>query len=285
MYLSNIVFNLYSFSRCQESMRYFSLLQRHRLEWFIFQDDDIYLRHQAIMSMLSQMMIYKSQPVAIVSARYPRGLFFSSSWDRGHNQSCARHMFPIAQPAFLNSAAVVALESLIHSDGLNRLRRIWKGTHDHLLGLSLWLYDVPVYSLSKSYYTTEISHLQTLKPSVIALCIVYHRMRNWNSTQNPQGKETSKRVIGHEQLHNYLQSPEAKHIQSTYLKNPAVLSALNISSMKGLDDNMEIAMGVIARERLFLIEKSSPFKNSDQLVVERIRNIRSQYTDYTINDC
>ena len=122
--------------RCQEAMRYFnSHLKTH--EWFIFVDDDIFIRPFALLSMLESIHSvgfgtnisdqyfggYESkanltlrkmgmEPLALVSSSRYRG-FRGSKWkdlvpvrtDGSRNVSCELHGihdFAYAQPAFIN---------------------------------------------------------------------------------------------------------------------------------------------------------------------------------------
>jgi len=229
------------------------------------------------MSML--LSLSQESPIAIVSAKLPRGLYFSSAWDRKTNSSCSFPQFPIAQPAALNTNAVQAMGSLHHNKGLSRLRKIWKGTHDHLLGLSLWLYDIPVFSLSKSYHTTEIPDTtylyKSLRPGVVTGCIVFHRLRNWNYSQTTGKGIVSKTVIGQEELHNFL--------MSNYTRT--LIHALGGQELRSNKGNIEKGIGSIARRKLFLVDGTSPHNSSNVAFAEKLKNIRDVYFDFTVNDC
>jgi hypothetical protein len=241
-----------------------------RMKWFLFQDDDIYLRYQSLRAMLQIISTKTNHPLAIVSAKYPRGLYFSSSWNRTTEKSCSRHMFPIAQPAFLNTAAVQALSSLIESNGLMHLRRIWRGTHDHLLGLSLWLYNISVRSFHHSYYTNEISSAESLDPLVVSRTIAYHRMRNWNLSQTTRaGKVIKKTVVGQVELDNYLATNQ-RHAAA--MRNQTVEVYL-------------VDIGERAYKHLIEVDTSSPYNHSDNALILLLKNIRSQYFNFTIAHC
>jgi hypothetical protein len=238
------------------------------------------------MSMLSSLS--HQSPIALVSAKFPRGLFFSSAWDRATNSSCASPQFPIAQPSALNTKAVQIMGSLHLNKGLNRLRRIWKGTHDHLLGLAMWLYDIPVYSLSKSYHTTEIpdpSYLfRSLRPEVVASCIIYHRLRNWNYSQST-GKSVIKRtVIGQEELHSFLASRYARTLLVQALSKQGSNRPLS-DELKYNNSNLEVVLGLVASSRLYLVMRTHPRDSSNRAFVEKWKNIRDVYFDFTVNDC
>ena len=257
--------------RCEESLRYF----QHYLEnlrWFIFQDDDVYLRPIPLQQMLSCVSQNTAAPVAIVSAKFTRGLYFSKEWDRIDNKMCSYYQFPYAQPAILNFEAVRALDSLVKCNGLSRLRNKWRGTHDHLLGLALWLYNIPVYSLAKIYFTDELYHATNItsnvmlrsqdkaKVSTLNRYIVFHRLRNWSVTDSKTN--TTKRTIGHLELYDYLNDTSSH-------KN--ILTSLGEESFKVL----------------FRIKSTSlsNMNSSNKDLESKIRNIRYDFFDFSVDYC
>ncbi len=111
--------------RCQESMRYFNTAQQLRdVEWFVFIDDDIYLRPYALASMLGEISptanannnnsdnkvhaelrhnVNIDGPVALVAPVIPRNFEFSKAWRNIANCTVPKvHDFFMAQPAILN---------------------------------------------------------------------------------------------------------------------------------------------------------------------------------------
>lgn len=46
-------------------------------------------------------------------------------------------------------AAMQHMQNGIVANGLTTLQQEWGGTHDALLGMFLWIYDIPTYSLNK----------------------------------------------------------------------------------------------------------------------------------------
>jgi hypothetical protein len=81
-------------------------------DWFVFMDDDIYLRPFAFLSFLASLHHdKKSLPVAVVGANAYRGFRFSKSWKQVgmENIDCLVndvHDFAVAQPLILNRLKV-----------------------------------------------------------------------------------------------------------------------------------------------------------------------------------
>jgi hypothetical protein len=46
---------------------------------------------------------------------------------------------------------MLMMRSAINDNGLTRLQSVWGGSHDAILGLLLWLYSIPTYSLEKFF--------------------------------------------------------------------------------------------------------------------------------------
>jgi len=63
------------------------------------------------------------------------------------------HAFSYAQPAILSRDTVRFMQSALHANGLTELQALWGGTHDALLGLLLFAFDVNVFSFKHSYDT------------------------------------------------------------------------------------------------------------------------------------
>lgn len=102
--------------RCEQSLKYFlSNSDFKRVKWFVFMDDDIYVRPHSLLSLLSSIesnasFINKDDasrstgPLGIVSSEVYRSFSFSKRWDPDV-VNCATqdiHEFPVAQPAILS---------------------------------------------------------------------------------------------------------------------------------------------------------------------------------------
>jgi hypothetical protein len=90
-------------------MRYFLSSNNLKLfDWFIFIDDDIYLRSFSLLQMLTSLKFnahFHNKPVAIVPSQVSRGFSFSKyKLNNGlfRNVSCLVHDFSFAQPAIIN---------------------------------------------------------------------------------------------------------------------------------------------------------------------------------------
>jgi hypothetical protein len=59
------------------------------------------------------------------------------------------HSFGPLQPALLNRAATEQLRAGIAQNSLTGLQAVWGGTHDYLLGLLLWMHDMPLLSFEQ----------------------------------------------------------------------------------------------------------------------------------------
>ena len=137
-------------------MRFFyNVLSRsHDFKWFIFQDDDLYMRPYALLNLLSSDNASK-EAIAIVAAKFYRGFRFSqySKRSAGFNYNCTIediHDFPVAQPLFLNYLAMSKLRHAITTcDTMTSLHKIWGGSHDSLVAVMLWMANIPVYSIAR----------------------------------------------------------------------------------------------------------------------------------------
>ena len=90
--------------RCQESMRYFLSHFVNSTRWFMFMDDDVYVRPHSLRRMLELVDLEDGEsPRALVSTSTYRSFRFS---DKSKTFNCShpdgRHNFPIAQPAIIN---------------------------------------------------------------------------------------------------------------------------------------------------------------------------------------
>ena len=156
------------------------------VRWFAFMDDDLYIRPYSLLAMTQRMeshdqfrqhfmhnggtdssstSISGSNGVVLVSTSTSRGFGFSKrhglfDHDLGRanlDHTCRQHKFPICMPAIIHRSTMNSLASAISSNALTNLQLIWGGTHDALLGLLLWQYDIPVYSMSCCYKETKMT--------------------------------------------------------------------------------------------------------------------------------
>ena len=75
----------------------------------------------------------------------------------------AVHAFAYAQPAILSRDTVRFMRSALDANGLTGLQGLWGGTHDALLGLLLFAFDVNIYSLRNSYDTQYFYKVDRLR--------------------------------------------------------------------------------------------------------------------------
>ncbi|KAJ8602036.1 hypothetical protein CTAYLR_002732 [Chrysophaeum taylorii] len=132
--------------RCQESIRYW--LQSPRFEktkWFVFIDDDVYFRPQALLALLAG--FDESRPLGFVGAHGPRGLSLTRDRWKRCGDICA-FRFPWAQPAILSKGAIERMRTFVDRDYMTESQKTWFGTHDVILGLALWWASIPLFSLS-----------------------------------------------------------------------------------------------------------------------------------------
>ena len=133
--------------RCQESMRWMINLAARgdAWKWWIFADDDMYMRAPAIVAMLSKHD--HNRPLAVVSDGQIRGL--TPSFFRSRSPDCASpdcvFRFPWAQPAILSRGAMIKLrdDAVMHKNLLTHECKAFDVTHDVGLGMMMWLASIP----------------------------------------------------------------------------------------------------------------------------------------------
>ena len=179
--------------RCQAAMRFFianvNLMFRHS-QWFIFSDDDVYIRPFAVQKLLEYVNIISlpsNEPIALVQGTTNRGFHFShiAALKSNDNACCSNpnllcrlkstFAFGFAQPAFLNRNALMLMSRAVDSNGLTRLQSIYGGSHDILLGLLIWMHQIKTFTFEKVYYArrefniTELLQFSFKAPCLIAL--------------------------------------------------------------------------------------------------------------------
>lgn len=181
--------------RCQESMRYFLNSYQYKIiNWFAFIDDDIYFRPFGVLRMLKDIennRTMMNKPLALVPAKkYYSFTFSQAKIDvngtlRRHNCSGEEaYSYAFAQPVIMNRLAVQQLESALVGNGFLEQQKLWGGSHDAILGMILWMYQIPTYSFSSAYhgadifvdFDTKILKRHRYKPSKH---IIFHRILNF----------------------------------------------------------------------------------------------------------
>lgn len=189
--------------RCQETMRYFisqsvsydnsAGRSKNRWEWFMFIDDDIYMRPYAVLSFINTFEkqhkkqlkdsggTTSSTPLVVVATSKLKGFEFSKVWKHDGNGrlrsqeqesrqkfsnvtdalpiNCSVpgvHRFSRAQPVLINREAIVQMRTAIDANALTDLQSVWGGTHDCLLGMLLWMYRMPTYSMDNVLFGAEL---------------------------------------------------------------------------------------------------------------------------------
>lgn len=181
---------------------------RH-VEWFLFVDDDLYVRPFSLLSILHSLPkkhsgesavarmkgrpgyiessssdrqrqcdnVALDYPLAILAPLFQRSFRFSQRWDRKvHKCEEAAHNLHIAMPALINREAMALMGNAVEANGMTEHQRIWGGTHDMLLALWLWMYRVPQISVRNVYFGSSVATLYKEDGD--------HWIRNINVAQN-----------------------------------------------------------------------------------------------------
>ncbi len=171
--------------RYQESMRFFYYHQEDlfaKTEWFIFIDDDLYMRPYSLQTLLNALSLQSAHharvgvkmpvpnedsvhpirrspisstlPLAIISSEVPRGFEFSKKWDRKrfNCKIAGIHDLYLSMPVMLNIAAMKLLRAAIDANSVTIAQNKWGGTHDMLVGLLLWMHSIPTFSIARTYF-------------------------------------------------------------------------------------------------------------------------------------
>lgn len=181
--------------RCQEAMRFFLTHQEtSKAEWFIFMDDDIYYRPYSLVSMLyalQQNQSLSSLPFGVIAANLPRSPANIRPKKLANlSLSCSNilmHTIYLTQPAFLNRNAMTLLSSAVHANGMTRLHTHWGSSHDALLGMLLWMYDIPLFSVQEIYYggviirdwLLTLSNDERKKKQQFDKYLIFHKIMNY----------------------------------------------------------------------------------------------------------
>lgn len=204
------------------------------LEWFVFIDDDIYLRPLALTSMLQSIDRNNSllTAIGIISSTSPHSIKFikpkpSTLYNSTLPESCAEVFgtsYYNAQPAILNRAALIHLKPAVNSNALTRLQKIWGRSHDAILGLLLWQHEIPLYSLTKSYHG-KILLRENLQEALLA----DHPQNSLNRTDEHCGYQS---YIAFHRIVNFKMYERRKKEENFRYKG-TVVSQYDISGLLG----------------------------------------------------
>ena len=104
------------------------------VQWFMFLDDDVFVRPHALSGFLSEVAKRQGRPKAFVGCiGDSKGLYFT-----GNSSLCAPNKkdlprFCWAMPAILNRPALVHMQRSIDSEMLIQLQSEWGNSHDVIL--------------------------------------------------------------------------------------------------------------------------------------------------------
>ncbi len=170
--------------RCQESMRYYMTANHLKhTQWFLFMDDDVYIRPYSLTSFLNSLSAkydnILSTSFAMVSAKENPSFEFSKRWQQLYPDCFFNGSdgFPLAQPIIMTRHTVLELQSGVHANGMTLLQEIWGGSHDAMLGLMLWLYNIPTYTFN-NFYDTDSFYKGIYRQFNKNKCFITHRIRN-----------------------------------------------------------------------------------------------------------
>ena len=132
------------------------------VQWFMFLDDDLYIRPHALLAMLNGLKLNattkahlqggaQGSGMAIVSAGTFRGFGFTRKFgmffDR-HKPNlthiCRKHKFALAQPALIHVDTMLSFTSAIHSNALTKLQALWYENSEIVYPLSMGIKTIYV---------------------------------------------------------------------------------------------------------------------------------------------
>jgi hypothetical protein len=160
-------------------------------KWFLFADDDIYIRPFALTSFFNVPQLklresgYETSLVCLFT-NVPRGFSYAK---RRHHHNCSdinKHGFYFAQPAILSRRAVEDMKGALERRAMTLLQKYWGGSHDAILGMIIYLHHIPVISLADVYVGEAliknsdgflIPTSKTLLKKNANSAIIYHKIR------------------------------------------------------------------------------------------------------------
>lgn len=168
-------------------------------KYFIFIDDDVYIRPHAMVSFLSATQAMSTPPPSATAFLVNKNLR-GFGWARKVVHNCSNpdtHGFYFAQPAVLTRAAVERMGPSLQRRGMDRLQRYWGGSHDAILGMFIYLHGLPVWSLAESYNGDAHAHTAGfLRRIALDRVFIFHKVRN----QRLNPSEPKGRLISHSEL-------------------------------------------------------------------------------------
>lgn len=287
--------------RCQETMRYFLRNSAFsHIDWFVFMDDDIYARPYAFASFLEALHLnstFRDNPIGIVSALRANGA--RTMKIRINNTyaplppSCKalwRNTFYYAQPIILNRHALASLQSGIQQHAMTSLQRIWGGSHDSVLGMLLWIYQIPLYSFGWAYsggmFTVEYLMVKAdnaEKKMIREQCILYHRVLNFRIQRSDKDDAI---LAKNTNLQKGTEKRSARHLVSQYdIAKFVGEDSLYSSVHKGNISEIIFRSNLMARRAAKHLLPLNASSVSQSKFLERNRNFPEVYSDYLLSDC
>lgn len=135
-------------------------------DWFIFSDDDFYIRLNFLESLLMNPATPPSEPFTIIpespvtatvfgSSKHHRSSFGMGLYNENCTNSCI-HRFSWMSFGGFSIGALRQLKSSIENDDLPTICRNWETTHDVALGLLTWMHSLTaIQVLQDSQHLTE----------------------------------------------------------------------------------------------------------------------------------
>ena len=261
--------------RCQEAMRFYLNLPPHKLhDWFAFIDDDVYMRPFALSSMLhhfslNQRKSFPQKEFVLISTRAYRSFQFSKAWTKV-GQACndsRLHNFPVAMPAIISRQAMQALRSAINGNGLTRLQQKWGGSGDAVLGLLLWLFELPVFSFSNSYVEVKagLGGKHSFRPFKASEIVVVHSVKNMKTLLNRKGR--------------VLALPSQRDVALYCGDVEFINSSVSHTWAAAVSQH---AIGKVAANRIYQMRLGNI---SGTVYKERVSNVRVGFQDFHFQDC
>ena len=272
--------------RCQESMRYY-LTASHlkHTQWFLFMDDDVYIRPYSLLSFLNALNVkYEnilSTAFAIVSAIENPSFEFSKRWQQLY-PDChfnGSDGFPLAQPIIMTRQTVLELQSGINANGMTLLQEIWGGSHDAMLGIMLWLYNIPTYTMY-NFYDTDSFYKGIYRRFDQDKCFVIHRVRNLVITRR---HNSLVQEFGQQDMAVYLGDLVPYDQKVTYpLITYLLIHPFTSSHIQVIDEQSTI--GGRAADLLHpMIQRDSGVYKT--VFYEKAKNIKNQFSAFAMHEC
>ena len=260
--------------RCQESLRYLYYSPKFKdVNWFVFMDDDVYIRPPSLLSMLNQ---FPSKPssaaVALISSSIYRGFGFSKFWPKLANVNCkvdGVHSYAIAMPGVINRRALELMAPAVDANGMTELHSLWGGSHDAILGMLFWMYQIDTYSFTNSYVDRTSLTTDILNRINKTTTLFVHRVKNMKLYPKV-------RKVVDPQMGNFTE-PKIRSVPSAY----DLYSYFN-DAEESADDSLQ--RGVASYPALIKLVESGILKT---VFAKKALEMRSskKYYPYQFEDC